>query len=187
MTQFLKAAALAATLAPATLVPGAAGADSITLDAPMTGDSLQSTGVDMSVYYIALEGSAYEVVATYVGRDGKADPQRLATRFADFGHQCIGLHPVIGPSAFNQRDRAGQRAAVCGDHAFGKGLGFHGGFLHRVGRAVQRFAKKAVVWPWVYAHNQRHDRAAHRRRPAQSDRCLGAVAFCGSASASGRG
>ena len=119
-------------------------------------------------------------------RAGKADPQRLATRFADFGHQCIGLHPVIGPSAFNQRDRAGQRAAVCGDHAFGKGLGFHGGFLHRVGRAVQRFAKKAVVWPWVYAHNQRHDRTAHRRRPARSDRCLRAVAVCGSASAAGR-
>ena len=91
MTQFLKAAALAATLAPATLVPGAAGADSITLDAPMTGDSLQSTGVDMSVYYIALEGSAYEVVATYVGRDGKADPQRLIMALRDGDTVRFGL------------------------------------------------------------------------------------------------
>lgn len=91
MTQFFKAAALAATLAPAALVPAAAGADSITLDAPMTGDSLQSSEVDMSVYYIALEGGAYEVVATYLGRDGAADPQRLIMALRDGDAVRFGL------------------------------------------------------------------------------------------------
>lgn len=86
MTQFLKATAFAAAL-----IPAAAGADSITLEAPMAGASLHAAGVDMSVYYLTLADGTYEVVATYAAQDDAANAQRLTMALRDGDAARFGL------------------------------------------------------------------------------------------------
>lgn len=78
MTRFAPAAALIAAL-----LPAAAMADTIRLEAPLAGATLHDAGIDMSAYYTPRADGTFETVAAYVTASDPADVQHLYMALAD--------------------------------------------------------------------------------------------------------
>ncbi|WP_428927030.1 hypothetical protein [Marinibacterium sp. SX1] len=97
----------AAALALATIA-GAAGADVITLNQPLSGASLHDGGVDMNVYMTEADGGM-EVVATYTPVDTFA-PARVAMVLADGDEVGFGLPGA--PTAYYTFARSGDDVTV---------------------------------------------------------------------------
>ncbi|MBE3638018.1 hypothetical protein [Mangrovicoccus algicola] len=82
MTRILLSAVLA-------LAAGAASADQITLDRPMSGAALHEGGTDMTVYWTEVAGG-YEVIATYKGA-ADAAASRIAMVLKEGERVSFGL------------------------------------------------------------------------------------------------
>ena len=94
-TDFLAAAALAAF----GLMPGAAAADAIALDASIEGASLHEGGVDMAIYYVD-RGDHFEVVATYAAVEAPSRPARIRMGLADGDSTTFGLPGMATPRLY---------------------------------------------------------------------------------------
>jgi len=91
----MKALTLAALIAAA---PVATLADTLTLTAPLAGGTLHTDAVDMSVYYTAAEGDAFDVTAKYVVKGGESEPRTLRMRLEEGDSVVFGLPGHSGAS-----------------------------------------------------------------------------------------
>lgn len=88
------AAALSAALL-ANMATASTAAEGVTLNAPLSGATMHSNDVALSVYYIRTSADAFEVVVTYVGDAEANQPRRIVMALSDGDHVSFGLpaHP----------------------------------------------------------------------------------------------
>ena len=90
MKSLVIAAAFAATLFTSAISASAGGIETVTLDAPRAGETLNSREIVMSVYFTEAEDGALEVVATYL--DAAEDqPRRIVMALSDGDTLKFGL------------------------------------------------------------------------------------------------
>ncbi|QDL91564.1 hypothetical protein FDP22_07060 [Paroceanicella profunda] len=94
---------------------GAAGtftaqADTLTLSAPMSGGTVHSGALDMSIYWTPSD-EAFEVVAFYTARGDDAAPGKLQMRLEDGDRVVFGL-PGHAGTAFSFERTAGALTVI---------------------------------------------------------------------------
>lgn len=110
MPRFLLSTAFVAALATAAMHGMTVKADRITLDAPTSGATLRQGGVAMSVYFMALDDGAYEIVAIYAAEAEPGSRHRLTMALNDGDSVSFALPGH--PGALYRFERRGDMVTV---------------------------------------------------------------------------